>query len=74
MAWQRIFAKHLGKVIIVTTKDGKQLIIRLTQVDYGNYKVYGFDLEGMKLVIEMQDILKIKEKRPSRWQANEDLR
>ncbi|WP_281998708.1 hypothetical protein [Priestia flexa] len=73
-ALQHVFTKYLGKVIIITTKDNKNLIIRLTKVNYQHYKVFGVDQEGMKLIIEMKDILYIKEKRPSRWQANEDLR
>ncbi|MDN3365414.1 hypothetical protein QU577_26995 [Priestia megaterium] len=69
---RNVLNKHLGRVIIVRTRDKQEYVIRLSQVDYYHYQLTGYDVEGMKLIISMKQIVWIKEKRSSSLAAKED--
>lgn len=70
---KRLLNKFLGRITDIQTKGDQFTNIKITAIDYQNYIIYGVDMEGMKVTFKMQDIIFIKEKRPSRLPANEDL-
>jgi len=60
-----VLNKHLGKFVHVTFKDGEESSIRVTSIDYTNYKIHGYDSERMNVSIDMKDILWIKQENSS---------
>lgn len=69
---KHIWNKHLGKVVAIRLKDGQEKSIRILQVDFITYKVYGYDSEGMNQYIDMKDIIWVKKENSSRREANEE--
>lgn len=60
-----VLNNHLGKVVSVKFKDGKELSICVISIDYLNYEIHGYDNEGLNQVLDMEDILWIKKENSS---------
>ena len=62
---KNVLNKHLGKLVNVKFKDGQESSIRVISIDYLNYKIHGYDNKRMNQVLDMKDILWIKQENSS---------